>query len=100
MGWRGPMTHRQFLAWQEWLLEDWNRPDKTDHYLMEVACEVRRVLSGNPRNIRLDHFRLKFGESKPAMTREQAAAASRSKWLGIVTGGDPNVKVRHEVESP
>jgi hypothetical protein len=40
MGWDGPMTHRQFAAWQWWLLEQWNQPSRSDHYAMQVAAVV------------------------------------------------------------
>lgn len=31
------MTHRQFLVWRLWLREEWNRPNRTDHYIMQIA---------------------------------------------------------------
>lgn len=31
------MSHREFLSWQEWLREEWNRPNRTDHYLLRIA---------------------------------------------------------------
>ncbi len=43
LGWRGPMTHRQYVAWQEWLQQQWNEPTRSDHYLMQIAAETRRV---------------------------------------------------------
>ena len=51
---------------------------------MQVACEVRRVLSRKPNSIKLDHFRLKFKTDavKMASTAEQAATWSKAIWLG------------------
>ena len=31
------MTYRQYLVWLAWLKEDWNRPSRTDHYIMQAA---------------------------------------------------------------
>jgi len=40
MGWCGPMTHRQFEVWQEWLNQQWNKPSRTDHYLLRIASYI------------------------------------------------------------
>jgi hypothetical protein len=56
-------------------------------YLMQVACEVRRVLAKHPNSIRPEHFLLKFsgkGERKNSnsnLTREQATAIARARWF-------------------
>lgn len=84
LGWPGPMTHRQFLAWQAWLDEQWDRPDRTDQYLMQIACEVARANAKHPDRLRLEHFRLRFGAARPAgrkLTPEEAAAASKARWM-------------------
>ena len=73
------MTHRQFAIWQLWLNEQWNRPDLTDMYLMQVACEVRRVLSQKPNDIKLEHFRLKFETGKPKASNGQAVTGGLTK---------------------
>jgi len=51
------MTHRQFEAWQEWLAMQWNLPDRSDHYMMQVAA----MQSSEQRTI--DDFRIKFTSS-------------------------------------
>jgi hypothetical protein len=56
MGWDGPMTHRQFAAWQWWLLEQWNQPDRHDHYLMSVAMGTD--MSDGQKN--LNDYKLQF----------------------------------------
>lgn len=30
-------THRQFIVWMEWFRRQWNRPERTDYYLMQLA---------------------------------------------------------------
>jgi hypothetical protein len=88
MGLPGPMTHRMFLAWQAWLEMQWNKPTKTDHYLMQIAVEVRRVLAKDPRKIKLDDARLEFSKpgDKKKVPEEVAGAMAMGKWLGSFGG--------------
>ncbi len=85
LGWPGPMTQRQFVTWVAWLRVQWDRPDRTDGYLMQVAAEVRRGHVKNPRKVKLEDFRLKYdggsSRKKPAMTKEQATAMSKAVWM-------------------
>jgi len=74
-----PLTHRQYLAWQAWLNEQWNHPSLSDHYLMQIAAEVRRVLSRKPNEIKLEHFNLKFGRPEPVDQTSQAELA-KAAW--------------------
>ncbi len=61
----GRWTHREYLTRLAWLDEQWNQPSRADHYLMQVAQEVRRVLHKNPGQVLLDHFRIPFVQKKP-----------------------------------
>lgn len=88
MGWPGPMTHRQYLAWDAWLDWQWDRPGLTEHYLMQAAWVAAQANAKNPRRLKMEQFRLRFGAEKarrPAAGREQAAAWSKAKWLGMMT---------------
>lgn len=63
MGWRPPMTHRQFVAWQDWLGRQWNEPTRSDHYLMQIAAEVRRVnlaKAEDQKSITLEMYEIPF----------------------------------------
>lgn len=67
LGWDGPMSHRQYLAWQEWLREDRNHPSRSDYYLMRVAREVilpHLVEGAEPPD--LNDYVLKFGPVFPS----------------------------------
>ena len=80
-------TNREYLTWQEWLDEQWNSPTLSDMYAMQTAAEVRRSQSSKPRQVKLEHFRLKFRPrkpTKPTMTKEQATAASKARWFGFL----------------
>jgi hypothetical protein len=63
------MTRRQFRAWQEWLLGEWNRPSRSDHYLMQAALEIIRTpgrIFGKIPKVTLDQMKIPFVEAKPA----------------------------------
>jgi len=57
-------THREFLAWIEWLDEEDNRPSRTDNYLMQIAAEVRRSFVKRPAAVKFTDFLLKFTRKK------------------------------------
>jgi len=83
------MTNREFNTWMEWLDEEMNRPSRSDHYLMSIAQEVRRVLSSRPGQIQLDHFRLKFDRVlslSPEQQRAQDLAHSKAAWKSRLYG--------------
>lgn len=87
MGWEGPTTHRQYKAWAAWLEEEWDRPNRTDGYLMQIAAEVRRGHVKQPRRVRLKDFLLSFTGKKPAptLTVEQASAIAKARWAAILS---------------
>lgn len=100
MGWDGPMTHRQFVCWNEWLdFVSINQPSRDNYYQMQVACETRRSNSKKPQNIKLDSFKLKFTKktidpttqkptlsSKPkAQTPQQKLDALKQVWINRMT---------------
>ena len=92
-------THRWHGVLLAWLEMDMNYPDKLCSYLMQVACEVRRVLRKNPNEVKLKDFQLKFGKdeasaikSSRTVTIEQEAAFAKAKW-GLALAG-----VRQEAE--
>lgn len=60
MGWHGPMTHRQFLAWRAWRLADLNAPDKVCSYIMQNTVEVVRGRAKNPGEVKMADYRLEF----------------------------------------
>lgn len=47
MGWSGPMTHRQFDAWQEWFELDLEKPDRHDFYAMQIAAKIEGIFKNN-----------------------------------------------------
>lgn len=103
------MTHRQYEVWKRWLREQWQVPDRTDQYLMQIACEVRRGYVKHPGKVSVRQMKLQFGVSDGAtgngssdtssngnppvncslssqeIARERATKWAQSKWLGGMT---------------
>ena len=77
-------THREYLAWLAYLEDQWNEPTLTDFYLMEIAAEVRRVLSKKPNDIRIGQFLLKFGKGSQAQQQPESVEAVKARWKGFV----------------
>lgn len=81
-------THREFLVWQAWLSLQWNRPDRTDHYLMMITREIRSLFAKSA--VSVDECKVKFSEPAPPMTKEQAARMARQRWFGLLGMVDPD----------
>lgn len=69
MGWPGPLTHRQFEAWQAWLDLDMDRPSRTDWYLMQLAAMlaggIGTVQLKKGRSVDPGKLKLSFGGAAP-----------------------------------
>lgn len=81
-------THREYRTRSAWLDEQWNQPSRSDQYLMQIAMEVRRVLSKKPNVIQLDHFKLKFQSTEakptPKLSVAELTKQSIARWCGFV----------------
>lgn len=67
----------------------WNRPSRSDYYEMQTACQVARVLAKNPGNIKIEHFKLPFGEegTREIKAEENKKITERAKagWAAILS---------------
>lgn len=83
------MMHREFLTWEAWFQKQWNRPSRSDFYEMQTACQVARVLAKNPANIKIEHFKLPFGEDGTRKQKElenkKIAESAKAGWAGILS---------------
>lgn len=81
-------THRVYLAWIDWLDEQFNHPSKSDNYLMQIAQTIRQVLHKKPASVKLSHFVLKFKKEKPQTPQDKKMTTKQSKfrWFGWVSG--------------
>lgn len=39
------VSYRQFLVWKKWLSNQWNKPSRTDHYLMQISSDIHNLVS-------------------------------------------------------
>lgn len=63
-------------------------PNRSDYYLMQIAMEVRRVLSRNPNRIKLKHFKLTTDNKggKAQVDYKKLAPYSIASWRGAIMG--------------
>lgn len=74
LGWSSGVTHRQMLMLIAWEEEQWNIPNRTDHYLMMLACIQARANSKHPQSIQPKDFALKFeGKKKAKISKDEEA---------------------------
>lgn len=87
-------TNREFKDWIVWLDREWNTPNRSDHYLMQIAREIRDKWS--KKGSLLDTFKLKFGskkEPKRELTKEEIeekTRRSKQTWGMRLAKRDPN----------
>ncbi len=100
MGWPGPMTHIQFVMWQDWLRHEMDVPSRSDHYLMQIASEVHKT-KFKPEDT--NKFKMKFSHEPapdpknlpfPPLTKEQIvnirAAMHKATLQGKLMRVKPN----------
>lgn len=86
------MTHRQFIAWQEWLSMQLNVPDRHDYYTMQLTAVVRSIFAKNPKDITIDKQRIIFHTQEGdetihryGMTKEQATHFAKYRFALMLT---------------
>lgn len=74
--------NRLYEAALEWLSQEWNKPSRTDQYLIQVATEVRRSCAKKPRTVKFEHLKLKFvtKEGKKAVDSKVADEMAKQVW--------------------
>jgi hypothetical protein len=81
-------TEKEMRITLAWLRMQWDRPDRTDWYLMQIAAEVRKGLVKHPNSVKTDQLKIKFifDECRPAavLTPEEQMRVSKQCWLGAV----------------
>jgi hypothetical protein len=85
----GKLTHREVQTRLAWLDEQFDRPDRADYYMMQIAAEIRRWKLKDPRVVKISDMLLKSEpsrgmESDPASERRKAA---RQKLLILASFG-------------
>mgnify|MGYP001574194689 FL=1 len=97
------ISRREYLMRIAWMEQQWNEPDRSDNYAMQIAAEVKRfreAFSKNPQAVALADMKIPFGRSsdqpqslytKPIeeltpeeteIRRRAAATLSKARWAG------------------
>lgn len=88
MGWDGPMTHRQFLAWQAWQRMDIEQPQRA-----EIVYAMQTAQAAGGYKVPLQDHAIpivtvevdKDGNEITAQTPKQQAAAKSKAMKSIVS---------------
>ena len=75
----GSITYREFRTWVAWKKDQWNNPDRTDYYLMQIAGYVKHVMSKKSWNIKDLKIPIKHGEPTQQEV-EQKTARAKANW--------------------
>lgn len=79
------MTHREYRLWCDWLSAEWDRPSRTDFYLMQIAAEIKSLImttAGKTGKISMKDFHLKFKNA--ASPQQEPVEHSKARWFGMV----------------
>jgi len=70
-------SYRDYLTWMAWLDEQWEMPSRTDHYLMQIAMEIRREFVKQPP--RLEQFKIPFTRKERVIRKSPPVTQRRGK---------------------
>lgn len=88
----GRWSHREYLTRLAWLDLQWNEPNRSDHYAMQIVQAIRQMF--NKSDVSLGSQKIPFKFQRPEeveqdkATRDAAAARlSKTRWIGAVFRG-------------
>ena len=77
-----------------WFDDQWDKPDRTDHYLMQIAAVIRQKFAANPSSIKPEQFKMAFetveatgttgSDAETEMDVETAAKMAKARWFGAL----------------
>ena len=73
----GAISHTQFLVWHEWLRRQWNKPNRTDHYLMQIDKDMINLAAKHPTSMSERKIKWTFGPVEE--DKSKAAAKQRAE---------------------
>ena len=71
------------MEWQEYFSEELKVQEKEHYYLAQLACEVRRSFTKDPKSVKIEDFLIKFKDSAPATKAQKDTNLSKSIWMGL-----------------
>lgn len=92
------MTWVQLLVWRQWLEDQKNEPNRTDHYIMQNTATIVAINSTKAsRSVNLKDYRIPFTKPPRPKTEEEVLAeyeAARAARMGAF-GGSANITIIH-----
>jgi hypothetical protein len=70
----------------DWIERQWNKPSRTDYYLMRVAQRVQQQWSKKCVTIEDQKLQIKITKVRE-LTKEEKIARSKAIWIGGIAGG-------------
>lgn len=106
MGWPGPITHRQFQAWEMWYHDlRWQERTPEHYYMAQLAKEVACIdlKASDKRKVKTERFLMTFKTIKKNLPKRDAAevsAEARKSHLSLFPAGSVTIvyKTREEIE--
>ncbi len=74
------MYSSEFIQWLEFIDRQLDKTTKQDHYLAQIAMEVRKGYAKNPKQVKLDHMILKY-KRKSKKGKTLSMEESKSHWM-------------------
>lgn len=78
------VTHRELLTYLEKLKQDWNKPSRTDYYLMQIVQEIGftpgRFFGINPTEINLNNYKIPFDFKSSEKPKKPEPEKPRGKY--------------------
>jgi hypothetical protein len=75
------VTYTEFLEWLEFLQWDDRQHGKADHYMAQIAAEIRRANVKNPGRVKIQDFLFQWREVTAA---ERKSEASKKAWTSAL----------------
>ena len=86
-------SDRHVAVVMAWLELELNRPNRADHYAMQIATEIRQARfdkGKTPRRATLDEMRIPFRRRKKPKTAEEATKIAKRNSIAVLSGLDPS----------
>lgn len=81
------LTHREFMVLMAHYEGEWNRPSRSDWYLMQIARQVACVLHKSPDKVKTDRFKLDFSpvrNVKKSPEKKSTTDRPKGTWAKLI----------------
>lgn len=75
------IPNRECQCWWEKFRQDWNKPSRSDHYLMLIAHRIQYLFSRSKTPASLEEQKIPFEIKKVQANPKQASLWSKAFWF-------------------